>query len=349
MKPTDEQDGQLDGQLEDEELVGRLVAAAGPRPELPDALRERWETSFKRALADELSQRSRWRQVSVGGVVAAALALAVTLVAVWTPTKAHPIAQVAAASGANERADHAPLRVGENVFIGETIRTGPSGSIAFRYRDADLRMSNNTVLEFHGARVRLLMGTVYVDSGAPGERPVGAPSVMVETSRGSLTHVGTQFLVTMTDAALVAAVREGSIALRTDRYRRQLAADQETAAMVRVSAAGELMTSHIEPSGGIWAWVPVASPGVTFDARTADSLLSWIARETGRAVHYSTPQVRAHAAITELRGELGGLSVEAALAAVTGTTHLSVVESPTTMTVGFEAGFDPLKRDEDSH
>ena len=342
MRPTDDQDDRRD----DEELVARLVAAAGPRPELPDALRVRWEESFKASLAEELGHRSRWRQLRLGGAVAAGLAatlaLTVVLVAVWTPTKAHPAAQVAALTGTVESSHQDSMEPGVSVQVGETIRTGPSASIAFRYRDADVRLSGDTVLEFHAARVTLRKGSVYVDSGLPAERNVGAPAVMVETSRGSLTHLGTQFLVTLTDDALLAAVREGSIALRTDRFRREFTADVESAAMVRVDDSGELVASRIEPSGGIWAWVPVASPGVAHDERNAASLLAWIGRETGRTVSYATPAASAHAAGTELGGvELTGVPVDDVLAAVIGTTRLSVAQSGSAMVVSLEGDEDP--------
>ncbi len=184
-----------------------------------------------------------------------------------------------ALSDASSRTNAGAIRVldvGDELGAGQTLRTGPGGFLALSYRDADARLNSNTVVTLLPTHLRLTRGDVYVDSGAGPHR---GPSVMIATPRGMLTHVGTQFAVSVADDEVRATVREGAVAFSSDGDHRTISADDGPIEM-RVTGDG-VTTRHVAGTGERWNWTVAAAPGFVVDGHTADEFLVWATRQTG--------------------------------------------------------------------
>jgi ferric-dicitrate binding protein FerR (iron transport regulator) len=319
-----------DGPTNDDELLPRLFRALGPAPALPIEMRRAWESTFHNELMRHLSARRQRRNRLVSGCVSIVALVALATYVLREPPLAPDIAaaevaRVALVIGRAEsfgaRATRA-LGVGDELGAGQTLRTGPGTLLALRYRDADVRLNSNTVVAFLPTRLQLARGDVYVDSGAARHR---GPTVMIETPRGMLAHVGTQFEVSVDDDEVRAAVREGAVAFTSDGDHRTInAADGPT--QIVVSATG-VTTQRVAGTGALWDWVVAAAPGYVVNGRSADEFLVWATRQMGTQLRYADDAARFHSQTVIMHGNVRPLSVAQGLEVLNATTGLDLDES----------------------
>lgn len=201
------------------------------------------------------------------------------------------------------------------LHTGDVVRTSGAGRVALRRADGfEMRLDSDTTVSFDGLDVAALdSGRVYVDAGRAGSRAAGFE---VQTSRGGLHHLGTQYSVALTTEALTVAVREGSVALDGDR------ADVVARAGERltVQADGRVVRDTIATHGEDWEWVQAVAPSFAIEGHTLDEFLAWAARETGHQLVYASTDAARLADSTVLRGSVEDLTPEQAIAAVLTTT-----------------------------
>jgi FecR protein len=337
----------------DEELLPRLFRAMGPTPALPPAMKRAWETTFERELFDRIAARRR--RVRIAGANVAALLL-LSLVGVYLyraqstvpqsePALSDPI-RVTMISGRATISGTQPARrltIGEDVGMGQTVSTAARSLLALRFEQADVRLNAGTSVVLHPARLQLLYGELYLDSGTAPRRE---PPVAVETPFGTLTHVGTQFEVTVTRDEVRAAVREGSVRFapnglyqsnqRLDEAQRNVSA-ADGATEIVISATG-VITQDVPGTGERWQWIVDAAPAFVIDGRSADAFLHWATRQTGARLRYADDAARFRAETVILHGAARGVSVALGLDVVDSTTGLDLDTSdPATLRVSLSA------------
>ena len=280
----------------EEEQLQALLREAGRRPQPPEDKRQEWEVLFRRELDIAVTTKRRQRRTSYAATAAVAVLLAGVFL-LFSPQLQQPIvvATVATTVDGNQtfyNGDKLPSLVeGSSVHVGQTIRTAGEGMLALSYRRADVRLNRDTTVRFHAARIELIDGSIYVDTGGEGEH--GALPVVISTTFGSFSHTGTQFMVTLDDTqGVVAAVREGIIMLLTDDDQKQFNADEDGPRVVRVSRAGSIEDYAADRHGELWAWVLQSSPGKVINGLSADEILNWIAREMGLELRYANPDAK---------------------------------------------------------
>jgi hypothetical protein len=231
------------------------------------------------------------------------------------PTRDVLVARIVDVTGQvwNERA---PLTTGGVLAVGDELRTSSGGRIAVVYRGADLRCDVDTVLRLGEGEIDLVRGSLYVDALR------GAGKVRVKTPFGVVSHLGTQFIVSVQPALMTAAVREGRIALSTDGQIHEFTADRQGAVHVAV-AEGRVTSTSMPRHDGVWAWVNTVAPAPSFERRPASALLEWYARETGRVLHYVDDSAHRDADTTRLYG-VSDLAVDEVPSIVAAITRLDV-------------------------
>jgi ferric-dicitrate binding protein FerR (iron transport regulator) len=173
-----------------------------------------------------------------------------------------------------------------------------------------------------------------VDSpGEPGKDPL-----KVETTLGTLPHVGTQYQVRIQGSGIDVGVREGRVAIsRADSDITGNAGEH-----IHVTSAGDIIRTALSPRDPVWAWT--ASTAAVFDIndRPLATFLEWVARETGRRLAYASPQAQSAAGKIRLKGSITGLNPDAALAAVLATTQLRRTGSDdAVLEIGLADAIDP--------
>lgn len=311
------------GPDQSDESIGRLLQAVGSR-ESPSTL---MTEEVRRAVHEEwrtlVAQRHRRQRVLGYGVAASVVAAAIAVGMSWQLTQAPPatIGSVARVDGDLEVALDGgrwrSMTTGERVPEGAILRTDAGSRAALDVAGVSLRMDADSVITLSSAHeVALTAGAVYVDA-APAMAQVPLPETLViDTSYGSVRHVGTQYEVRSTRDGIEVSVREGLVQIaRADRTYAGRAGEQ-----LVLRSDGEPERHAVTAQDPRWQWATAIAPVFDIERRPLVQFLDWVARETGKTIVYASPEVRVRAERLILRGSVSDLPPEQALAAVLATT-----------------------------
>ena len=188
------------------DLVEALIRAGGRRAEPPE---DAYQTVFAAAESvwQEKVYRRRWWRVGVFLAAAASGVLAFGLgQSLWrSATTSTEVARFDRLEGVVERrgargGGWAALSAHAVALSGSSmLRTGPNSGAGLLYPgQLSLRLGADSEIELTDVqRVRLLRGTVYVDTGY-----AGAGHLEVETPLGRVRHLGTQYELNHVSSAL---------------------------------------------------------------------------------------------------------------------------------------------------
>jgi ferric-dicitrate binding protein FerR (iron transport regulator) len=297
----------------DDSPIARLIRLAGtrdmPSGEATQRAREAAEAAWQRGLRQAAEPARRARRIWLPLALAASCALlALFILKSPAPRETRVVASVVAVdAGPVMRGTDEALAVGMPVPEGRTVATD-SGRAAFLLGDSlSLRADRHTLLEFESVdRVRLLKGSIYVDSGGLN----AASPLRIGTPAGEVRHLGTQFLVSVDGAATRIRVREGRVAL------------ERPGAPVHDMAAGDALEidgarlrflQGLESHGADWEWASSTAPAFDIENRPLSEFLAWVSREHGWQLAYHDEKLRLHAQDIRLHGSVSGLSVAAML------------------------------------
>lgn len=220
----------------------------------------------------------------------------------------------------------------ETIRAGQLVETGPDSGLGLAWNaGGSLRLDQDTLLEFiDGDTVFLHRGQVYFDSLGIAD---GA-QLVVDTTQGTVTHIGTQFMTSVNNRELVVSVREGRV--RIDGRYFDETANRGTQIQMRGSARA--MTVDLAPHSNLWAWTEKLSPGIDLDNRSVLEFLHWVSRETGYELAFDSPTAESHAAgnflvgmveadpRTELRLRLLTTDLDYSISAGSGKINVRLVE-----------------------
>jgi hypothetical protein len=309
--------------VDDDADLAALLRAVGPRVEPPPdttadvraAVAAEWRaTVAARPTPSVQTHRPRARTWLALVASVAAVAMAVGIALPRLQSAAEPVASVARTEGRVEmrqgQGSWQSLASGTSIVAGDEIRTTPGARLALRRADGlEVRLDHDTQLAFESVdRASLAQGSVYVDAGVTAR----GDSFTLTTRYGKVRHLGTQYLASLAPGTLQVAVREGSIAV--DRGHAPVVARAGEALAVRRD--GSVERTRIDVHGEAWRWAAGIAPEFAIEGRSLDEFLAWAGRETGRQVVYTSADAAREAEQTLLRGSIGGLAPEAAVAAV---------------------------------
>lgn len=306
---------------EDADLVAHLMRAAGRRIEPPAAAYHR---VLAAATASWERKVRRRRLLLVSAAAAASIAVISATLALLTNLHRAPVALVGhidRVTGECEiTRDDAWSAVSGAVDLdaGQRIRTqGESRAGILLAGDVSLRLAERTeVLLESAARVRVLAGKIYIDTGVSAPRV--HPRIEVVTPAGVAADYGTQFEVRYIEGAFRVRVREGRVSIDPSD-----AAELGTVAGDDVTIrAGAIERHRIAAADAQWQWAQSIAPKPDIDGRPVSFLLAWVARETGREVRFAEPALVRKADTTILHGDIGDLAPLDALALILATTDL---------------------------
>ena len=256
----------------DDADIAALLARIGKRSDPPSDLRNR----VLQASHVELQRTLRRRRSRVGALAAIAATLLVVVSITFysrMPDGGPAIGWVAEASG------DASLMSGA-VRQGAEVSTSRGYLRIMLYSGISVRLDEGTHVEF-GAddTLNLKVGRLYVDSA-------GAPTILVETPRGSITDIGTQFEVVVDVDRLAVTVREGSVIYSNGGTETALHANSGWGDLLVASSAG-LRQSTRATTDQEWDWTLSTSTGLG-RRNTVAAIVNWIARERGFEVEWDS-------------------------------------------------------------
>lgn len=306
-----------------EDSLEALFAGVSPRPAPPEAARLKAQAAAREAF-ESLKRRRRQR-------LGAGLALAASAVIAWflTTTQLLPAApfevELAAATGLmiDGRPVSADARRLE-VTPGARMETSQPVRLALG-RSTDLRIDGRSSVVWQGAdRLELIQGAVYVDTG-------DRDDMTVVTNRGTVTDIGTRFLVSLEGDTLEVAMRDGRTVVDSTFGRFEADAADGHGDVLRISDRD--VSSTVEPtSEDRWEWIHAVPRG--YDSDRVAIVLQQIADDLGLVLDYADAGTRAWVMNQRLLGErLSALEPQQALGVLSTATGLEVLEQDGSLTV----------------
>jgi ferric-dicitrate binding protein FerR (iron transport regulator) len=322
QEPQDRQNGP--------DLVAALIRAAGRRTEPPvDAYQQVLTASL--AAFREKSAKRRGRNWMFLAAAASVAALAIAFLLQWNaPSTESQVATVARVIGTVELAANGVWKpmteAGGALGNGARLRTLAGGGVALALDGgASLRLAAATEVLLDGSRrVLLQSGTIYLDNNAS----LGT-GYHIETPAGTARDIGTQFELRVAGGVLRLRVREGRVEI--DRAGQLL--NGSAGEQLEIDVLGGVTRSSIAATDMAWQWAETMATAPDIDGQTAAVLLTWVARETGRQLHYESAAVEARASAVILHGNIRDLAPLAALDVMLATTDLEYALVGDTMEV----------------
>lgn len=309
---------QTDEERETAELLGQLKVA--PSAAARERAYAKLQQEFRAQHAPAPTRRfTRWANK---WTMAAAIALAITTGWLLRDAKHDAlVARVESISGSVEiRATDSnaqALAEGGEISSGIILSTSDAGGVLLRVSpDLTVRLAAATQARFMaGDELELLQGQVFIDATPGAHTPL-----RVVTPYGTVTHLGTQYLVKLGTDGVEVAVREG---------RAQLA----SAAVTSVAEAGRWVlhraasaapvAGELEPADPRFDWIGKLPSDFRLEGATLAGFLAWFQRETGLAAIYSPGLDAGQFAQVQLKGSIEDLEPLEALSYVLATADLA--------------------------
>lgn len=303
--------------------IARLIVGAGPRRAPAPQIERSVKAAVEQAWIDSVGRRHRRRRAIVSLAAAASLVI-ISGGLLWFALRGHFAALAADATLLTTRgtvtvtaANHEqPIVAGSRLPVGTTVRTAQDGFVLATVAAESMRIGPNTRLRIGRlGRVRLAHGRIYVETA---DTDHSGPPLIVNTPFGRVSHLGTQFQMSVNSAALTVSVRSGHVLVRESPGRRQrLAAGQE----VEVLRGGAVRHLKVLPYGAAWAWADSVLPDFPIAGRPLSDFLAWYTHEMGLKLVLLGPGTAAAVRHTLLSGSIAGLTARQALAAVMASTR----------------------------
>jgi ferric-dicitrate binding protein FerR (iron transport regulator) len=318
------------GNLPDEQLVARLVQAAGRRRPVSKprtarvraAARAEWERAVADRRRSSRTKRLSWSLAAAASLVAFLGVAAWQLgVGPWAPVA--PVAGVERTAGISRlyatasATDYVEARRGEDLAPGSVVETTERSLVALRLASGhSVRLDRGSRLQIRsGSEMYLERGAVYVDSGMSGD---GLDAVEILTPFGTAREIGTQFEVRLDGDSMRLRVREGTVDLEHAGGADRAYAGTE----LTLDSAGSMIRRAVSQHGPDWEWSSRIAPAFVLQGASLESFMAWISRETGLQVLYMDASIAEAALKIELKGSIESLSPYQALDAVLPTCSL---------------------------
>jgi len=294
-----------DKDKKDEEVLKALFKHASSRKRAPRAV----ENEIREALHNEWTQRTRQRRVRrrmTGWAIAASviLGLFISTGLLWRATTdlQQPIlATVEKMNGdvyvSNEGEQPVRLLPSTDLEAGNMLSTNKGSHMALTWVNGEsIRVNENSSVAFiSSSEIELLAGHVYVDSA--GARIKGK-AFSIRTPSGPVSHVGTQYITSITSDGITLSVREGEVSVGSGTDRTIARQGQK----LSVSGNGRQSVTSIPVYGDNWQWVEQLAPDFNMDDRTMQEFLEWVGYETGLKIKYDSDETKVVAAQTRMHG-----------------------------------------------
>ena len=318
----------------DDATMERLLRLAGPRAPIPEDAAARvyanvhreWQASsqppdgarvyqFVRREWEKDTTRRRYRRWALPVALAASVVLAVTMVLQPPPSAPERVTIGTVARVVGGVSPGGQLAVGQPVYAGDVLATGAGQKLSVVINNAEsLRLDEGTTLAFVAKdEFRLESGRVYADTGDFMYRDRG---LIIHTSMGSVTDVGTQFTVQVAGDGLDVAVREGRVDISRDGSEFVAVAGER----LQLGSDAEPAVFTLEPHDTFWDWTASLAPAFDIENKSLLDFLRWAARETGRELVFEDNELRMSAMRTDLHGSVADFEpIEAVESVLTAT------------------------------
>jgi hypothetical protein len=151
------------------------------------------------------------------------------------------------------------------------------------FDNSQLRINQNTIVEFVNLKeVRIVSGEIYHDA----DNASKTNPLKVNTSLGSIQHIGTRYLVNKTESDLKISVRNGLVKVSKDDMTKQIASGKQ----LSMDSNGIQNEKDITAYDILWNWTQNAGIPFQVKDKSLNDFIVWFAHENGYKIDWNTLQ-----------------------------------------------------------
>ncbi len=281
----------MNDEVQDEVQIEALLKRIGKRPMPAEALQQQMKAATEQEWRKAVIRKQRHR---IGRWLlpfgAAAAACTVYFMVAITPSPSTTNLRLLASHGSCEFSPNQQFADGK-------LATGSDCSMLVLAGSDQIYLNNDTVLETQTPGVfALRQGRIFVDSASDTQ------SVTILTRWGKISDVGTQFEVISDQQALQVTMREGIVNVELPTQTLTVTAQDGMGDQIIVSDNQDVIQKTVPTSSHHWRWAQNMTPAFVLDHKSADDLIHWAARTSGKQIHYATPEVEQWALNNRMSG-----------------------------------------------
>jgi hypothetical protein len=324
----------------EEETLHRLFKAVGPRQDAPADIKQKWAATARLELDDVIKRRRR-RKVALSGIAASVFLIGLVFTINLSSPEPRVVAELIRQSGNAYLVDgnnRRSIDSSKAIIKNSELQTTNDSYIALSYRNAVVRLNQNTVIILGENKIELISGEIYIDNKSTTDDDTSGTysvqnGITVETPVGSVRDIGTQFLVKYNALELVTSVRQGAIELDVSGKIHHAQANNFQAESFRVLKNNEVQPFTQPSHNAPWEWIHKVTPSFDLEGSSTYNFLQWSCLETGLQLEFATESTRLEALETILHGQLPQLDIYQAIDLVMATTALQAVRKGSTLYV----------------
>lgn len=220
------------------------------------------------------------------------------------------------------------------LFAGQLLETGSNAGLSFQLGSSQKEIRADQETEFSllsDCQIELVSGRLYIDTQtkSPGNQSC---ALQIETQLGTVTHIGTQFIVASSDETVQVLVREGQVEVDDGNQIHTVSYGQKG----NLDASGIFRSEAIQSYGASWNWVEQLASAYDVEGRSLNDFLDWVCRETGKKKSFKSVEAGTVAKDTVLHGKRLDMAPMLALDLMLQTNDLSWEEQAGTIHIFLE-------------
>ncbi len=291
----------------EEERIAILLRAAGTRKQLPQNMQAVWAAGFRKEL--ELNRTGRRNRIYKIATLCATVVLSLAVVVSYIRTPVFPSSIVVLRSHgessiASEEGEVKQVLIGQTIEDRSLLSTAKNSHLSIQYRNYTIRMNADTHLQVLENHLRLRSGQIYVSSAPESKftNTAEIPGLSIHTPLATITDIGTQFTVDVTDNNVTSVVREGVIQVNTEKTRTSAKAAVDMARKIVIDEDQRIVNSTVSAHGDSWDWIyEVAEPFQTTGHNYYDYFV-WCAAEAGLTLEFENQAAKRTAQLDRPNG-----------------------------------------------
>ena len=145
---------------------------------------------------------------------------------------------------------------------------------------SQLRINQNSQLHLlNSTEIVLLKGEIYHDA----DMIHHSIPLLIKTHLGDIQHIGTRYLINLTNKELNVAVRNGLVKINQNNNLQQITAGKQ----LTVDLSGNQSTTVISAYDRKWHWTQSAAKPFEFEGHSLNEFILWYAHENGYTITWN--------------------------------------------------------------
>ena len=203
--------------------------------------------------------------------------------------------------------DWQALHTNDAIHAGSVIKTSDNSFLTITLTDAsEIRVAANSEIMTLPKVIELRTGQLYHDT----DESITASPLIIQTSQGTVEHIGTRYLVSSQPDEVKVAVRSGQVKMTTDTQGQteQVLSSNQLAVL---NANKDTVISHISSYDDLWDWTFMAQADFDLSNRSLYDFVQWYAHQAGLVVDWQNTESSSKR--VRLQGNIKNMSQEQAI------------------------------------